>query len=136
MASFNWFLFAFLLSVSLVKDAHCCFNGDPTDGFVPVPLNDSNYHMLWPYDLPLSDRYSYVDGVRKLWVYSTDKPHSRNSKTKPRTEIGIRLINNVRISLQGLQLFLLFLYRTVNTTRGEGNERVHKSNLDPLYTKF
>jgi len=100
MASFVWFLFAFLASLSLVEDVHLFCNADPTDGFIDVPLKESNFEKLWPYDLPLHDRYSYVDGVRKLWVYTTDNPHSRNSKTKPRTEIGIRLIDGVRISLQ------------------------------------
>ncbi|KAK6259026.1 hypothetical protein SCA6_013500 [Theobroma cacao] len=63
---------------------------DPTKGFVELPLNKSNFHNDKPYDLPVSDRYSFVDGVHKLWVYSTDKPLFKNSPTKPRSEIRIR----------------------------------------------
>ncbi|OMP06540.1 Concanavalin A-like lectin/glucanases superfamily [Corchorus capsularis] len=63
---------------------------DPTQGFVELPLNESNFHNDKPYDLPISDRYSFVDGVHKLWVYTTDKPLSKNSTTKPRSEIRIR----------------------------------------------
>ncbi|KAH9717885.1 Alginate lyase2 domain-containing protein [Citrus sinensis] len=63
---------------------------DPTHGFVELPLNTSNFHIQKPYNLPLSDRYSFVDGVHKLWVYSTDEPLSKNSPTNPRTEVLIR----------------------------------------------
>lgn len=62
---------------------------DPTHGFVELPLNTSNFHIQKPYDLPVTERYSFVDGVHKLWVYSSDKPLSKNSPTKPRTEILI-----------------------------------------------
>ncbi|XP_022740650.1 citrate-binding protein-like [Durio zibethinus] len=63
---------------------------DPTIGFVELPLNASNFHNDKPYDLPVSDRYSFVDGVHKLWVYSTDEPLFKNSTTKPRSEIRIK----------------------------------------------
>ncbi|XP_058081983.1 citrate-binding protein-like [Magnolia sinica] len=65
-------------------------SSDPTYGFVSVPLNSSNFHIQKPYDLQISDRYSFIDGVHKLWVYSTDKPLSRGSNTNPRSEILIR----------------------------------------------
>ncbi|KAI6699744.1 hypothetical protein NL676_014068 [Syzygium grande] len=63
---------------------------DPTQGFVSLPLNRSYYHIQKPYDVPEDRRYSYCDGVHKCWVYSTDKPHTRTSRTKPRTEIAIQ----------------------------------------------
>ncbi|XP_058081981.1 citrate-binding protein-like [Magnolia sinica] len=63
---------------------------DPTDGFVSLPLNSSNLYVQRPYDLLLSDRYSFIDGVHRLWVFATDKPHTPTSKTAPRTEIRIR----------------------------------------------
>ncbi|XP_029122234.1 citrate-binding protein-like [Elaeis guineensis] len=63
---------------------------DPTYGFISLPLNNSNFHIQKPYDLPVSERYSFIDGIHKLWVLSTDKPHSLTSHTAPRTEIGIR----------------------------------------------
>ena len=64
---------------------------DLTIGFTELPLEHTNLVIQKPYDLPESARYSFVNGVHKLWVYSTDKPHSINSKTNPRTEIGIKV---------------------------------------------
>ncbi|ONK71083.1 uncharacterized protein A4U43_C04F4550 [Asparagus officinalis] len=86
MALSTRFLLAFIVSLSTMKGL--C-SGDPTDGFTAVPLTEKNFKEQWPYNLPLDDRYSFVDGVRKLWVYSTDKPHFPGSGTKPRTEIHI-----------------------------------------------
>ena len=64
---------------------------DPTQGFIELPLNTSNFHIQKPYDLPVEERYSFIDGVHRLWVYSTDNPLSKNSPTKPRSEILIRV---------------------------------------------
>ncbi|KAL5555776.1 hypothetical protein UlMin_038012 [Ulmus minor] len=63
---------------------------DPTQGFTELPLNTSNFHIQKPYELPIRSRYSLINGVHKLWVYSTDHPLSKGSPTKPRTEIFIR----------------------------------------------
>ncbi|GLJ48395.1 hypothetical protein SUGI_1021630 [Cryptomeria japonica] len=63
--------------------------GSPTDGFTQQTLTDSNIVMQKPYDKNLSDRYSFVDGVHDMWVYSNDKPHNLTSNTRPRTEIRI-----------------------------------------------
>ncbi|KAK9950001.1 hypothetical protein M0R45_005508 [Rubus argutus] len=63
---------------------------DPTLGFLELPLNTSNLDIQRPYDLALSERYSFIEGVHKLWVYFTDKPHSPDSRTHARTEIRIR----------------------------------------------
>ncbi|KAK6940037.1 Alginate lyase 2 [Dillenia turbinata] len=65
-------------------------SADPTDGFTSVPLTEWNFELQKPYDKPLNERYSYENCVRKLWVYSDDKPHQPGSNTKPRTEIRIR----------------------------------------------
>ncbi|XP_061348598.1 citrate-binding protein-like [Gastrolobium bilobum] len=62
---------------------------DLTLGFTDLPLNQSNLVVQKPYNLPESARYSFVDGVHKMWVYSTDKPHSITSKTHARTEIRV-----------------------------------------------
>ncbi|PIN26843.1 hypothetical protein CDL12_00387 [Handroanthus impetiginosus] len=62
---------------------------DPTHGFIDLPFNESFYHIQKPFDLPIDHRYSFISGVHRLWVYSTDSPLSRNSPTKPRTEIII-----------------------------------------------
>ncbi|XP_038989837.1 citrate-binding protein-like [Phoenix dactylifera] len=63
---------------------------DPTYGFISLPLNNSNFDIQKPYDLPVSERYSFINGIHKLWVLSTDKPHSLMSHTAPRTEIRIQ----------------------------------------------
>ncbi|RVW55290.1 Citrate-binding protein [Vitis vinifera] len=63
---------------------------DPTDGFTPVPLHQSNFEVQKPYDVPQNQRYSHINGVHKLWVYSTDKAHTTTSHTASRTEIRIR----------------------------------------------
>ncbi|KAJ9670949.1 hypothetical protein PVL29_027098 [Vitis rotundifolia] len=63
---------------------------DPTDGFTPVPLHQSNFEVQKPYDVPQNQRYSHINGVHKLWVYSTDKAHTTSSHTAPRTEIRFR----------------------------------------------
>ena len=65
--------------------------GDPTLGFSPVQLTQANFELQKPYDIPLDQRYSYKDGVHRLWVYADDKPHDPNSRTQPRTEIRIRV---------------------------------------------
>ncbi|CAN0899482.1 Citrate-binding protein [Linum grandiflorum] len=62
----------------------------PTTGFISLPFNHSLYHIESPYNLPEIKRYSFVNGVHKCWVYSNDLPHSRISRTKPRTEIKIQ----------------------------------------------
>ncbi|KAK6922879.1 Alginate lyase 2 [Dillenia turbinata] len=64
---------------------------DPTKGFTEQPLDQSNFEIQKPYDKSVDQRYSFVDGVHKLWVYSTDKPHTPTSNTEPRTEIRIRV---------------------------------------------
>ncbi|XAR62316.1 hypothetical protein NMG60_11017036 [Bertholletia excelsa] len=63
---------------------------DPTLGFTQLPLNASNFHIQKPYNLPVEERYSFIHGIHRLWVYSTDKPLSYNSPTNPRTEIMLR----------------------------------------------
>ncbi|XP_074372058.1 citrate-binding protein-like [Apium graveolens] len=63
---------------------------DPTVGFTSLPLDQSNFKIQRPYNVPVDKRYSFVDGVHKMWVYKTDKPHSPHSHTNPRTEIRIQ----------------------------------------------
>ncbi|KAJ6793270.1 citrate-binding protein-like [Iris pallida] len=90
MACLAWLLLA-SMGLIITNDAQIFFCGaDPTDGFTAVPLSDQNFEIEWPYNLPRSDRYSYVDGVHKFWVYSTDKPLRPDSTTKPRSELRIR----------------------------------------------
>ncbi|TVU50992.1 hypothetical protein EJB05_02392, partial [Eragrostis curvula] len=70
----------------------CCHrssaaDADPTSGFVAVELTEDRFKLHKPYDLPPEQRYEFRDGVRRLWVYCTDKPLSPGSPTKPRSEI-------------------------------------------------
>lgn len=84
----------------------CPADRDPTCGFEPVALNTSNFlHVDKPYDLPLSARYSFVHGVHRMWVLSTDKPYRAESPTRPRTEIRLEVRNILHISIRcGLPL--------------------------------
>ncbi|KAL3527931.1 hypothetical protein ACH5RR_012587 [Cinchona calisaya] len=84
-------LILFYLAYYLLCTAHLAraLPNDPTEGFVELPFNTSFYHIQKPYDLPVDQRYSFINGVHKLWVYSTDQPLSQNSPTMPRTEIII-----------------------------------------------
>ncbi|KAJ9564684.1 hypothetical protein OSB04_000650 [Centaurea solstitialis] len=63
---------------------------DTSIGFASQPLDQSNFEIQKPYDVPVQQRYNFSHGVHKLWVLKTDKPHTRGSKTNPRTEIRIR----------------------------------------------
>ncbi|CAJ2641596.1 unnamed protein product [Trifolium pratense] len=62
---------------------------DPTQGFTPVSLDNSNFVIQKPYDVQENQRYSYTNGVHQFWVYPTDKPFKNDTNTKPRTEIRI-----------------------------------------------
>lgn len=62
---------------------------DPTDGFTQVPLEQHNFILQKPYNVPLQERYGYKDGVRSFWVYNKDKPFKPDSTTRPRTEVRI-----------------------------------------------
>ncbi|GAY39780.1 hypothetical protein WN944_008379 [Citrus x changshan-huyou] len=87
------YLLPFVLLVVLLnkfKIILCYASADPTYGFSPVALTPENLELQRPYDVPLEERYSYENGVHKLWVYADDKPHDPNSLTQPRTEIRIR----------------------------------------------
>ncbi|KAI4348092.1 hypothetical protein L6164_008854 [Bauhinia variegata] len=81
-------LFLFF-AISLLNSSQV-FGADPTAGFTPVPLTPANFVLQKPYDIPLDQRYSYKDGVHRMWVYADDKPHNPSSHTQPRTEIRIK----------------------------------------------
>lgn len=87
----DYYRFLLLIFVSVTTNLHqfCC--ADPTDGFTLMPLTDNNIKLQKPYNKPLNDRYSYDDGVRRLWVYTNDKPFKQGSGTRPRTEVRINV---------------------------------------------
>lgn len=63
-----------------------------TDGFTAVELSEAQFKVQKPYDVPLSDRYELTaGGVRRMWVYATDKPITTSHPGGPRTEIKIEV---------------------------------------------
>jgi hypothetical protein len=72
----------------------CSAGVDPTLGFIAVNLTEDRFKLHHPYDLPPEQRYEFRDGVRRMWVYCTDKPFSRGSTTKPRSEILLNVYTN------------------------------------------
>ncbi|KAL3527932.1 hypothetical protein ACH5RR_012588 [Cinchona calisaya] len=82
-----------ILQLLLYKALSCEGPVDPSKGFISLPFTRSYYHIQKPYDVPEDQRYKFIDGVHYLWVFSTDKPHTPTSQTKPRTEIGIQGYN-------------------------------------------
>ncbi|XP_071925237.1 citrate-binding protein-like [Coffea arabica] len=82
-------LLLFLVLISSTGRILSCL-ADPTDGFTEIPLTDRNFDLQKPYNVPLNDRYSYQNGVRRLWVYTNDKPFKPDTTTRPRTEVRIK----------------------------------------------
>ncbi|KAL6905578.1 hypothetical protein ACP4OV_003179 [Aristida adscensionis] len=82
-------LFFLLLPLASLVLLHGAAAVDTTVGFTAVPLTEAQLAVQKPYDLPVEERYEFAGGERRLWVYSSDKPLSRGSPTKPRTEIRI-----------------------------------------------
>ncbi|QCE15284.1 Alginate lyase 2 [Vigna unguiculata] len=82
---FHQTLVLFLLCVTTLS----LVAADPTDGFTQLSLTSSNFQVQKPYDVSQGDRYTFINGVHRLWVYNSDKPHTTTSQTAPRTEIRI-----------------------------------------------
>ena len=57
--------------------------GDPTQGLTEYM---DTFNIEHPYNLQVSDRYTFIDGIHTFWIYPTDKPHEINNTTAPRTE--------------------------------------------------
>ncbi|MFS8034530.1 putative concanavalin A-like lectin/glucanase domain superfamily, alginate lyase 2 [Helianthus anomalus] len=72
-----------------ITDTRSSVINDLALGFTRLPFNKSYYINHKPYNLPLEERYSFINGVHKLWVFSTDEPLSRGSPTLPRSELFI-----------------------------------------------
>ncbi|CAK8567846.1 unnamed protein product [Lathyrus sativus] len=62
---------------------------DLTQGFTLVSLNNSNFDIQKPYNLPINQRYIFTNGVHQFWIYPTDKPFTNETNTQPRTEVRI-----------------------------------------------
>lgn len=83
-----------MLLVIFLSNISQLYGADPTDGFTNIPLTEANFEIQRPYNLPLDARYSFDNGIRRMWVYADDKPHSPNSETQPRTEVRIKVFLN------------------------------------------
>lgn len=83
-----------LLSLIISLTTLSLVAADPTYGFTRLPLSNSNFQVQRPYDVPVSQRYSFSNGVHRFLVYSSDKPHMQGSATEPRTEIRITVSLN------------------------------------------
>jgi len=44
------------------------------------------FNVQYPYNVSESSRYTFIDGVYHMWVFSNDMPFSQSSTTLPRTE--------------------------------------------------
>lgn len=80
--------FLCLLFVSFITELFPC-RANPTYGFIFVPLTKENFKLQKPYNEPLADRYTYVDRVRRFWIYNHDKSFQTDSTTRPRIEVRI-----------------------------------------------
>jgi hypothetical protein len=68
-----------------------------TKGFTAVELPEVLFKVQKPYDVPLPDRYEFVDGVRRMWVYATDMPITTAHPGGPRTETKIQVTVTVTL---------------------------------------
>ncbi|KAI3699209.1 hypothetical protein L2E82_43339 [Cichorium intybus] len=81
--------FEFIFLSMHIIGTHSNLTNNLAFGFTRLPFNTNYYINHKPYNLPLEDRYSFINGVHKLWVFSTDEPFSRGSPTLPRSELFI-----------------------------------------------
>nr|GEW11553.1 reverse transcriptase domain-containing protein [Tanacetum cinerariifolium] len=92
--------------------AHSELVNDLTVGFTQLPFDKAHYINHSPYNLPLAARYSFIDGVHKLWVFSNDELFSRGSPTFPRSELSI---NGYKYSM-GVWQFEAYVFVPQGTT--------------------
>jgi hypothetical protein len=62
---------------------------NPTAGWTQTSYT---YGIQTPWDLPLSDRYSYSGGEHRFWIYPNDECQYEGCSTGPRSEL--RMNNN------------------------------------------
>jgi hypothetical protein len=58
--------------------------GDPTQGWTEFT---DTFVVQHPYNLPVSDRFTFQNGIYTLWIFPTDLPHAPGNTTAPRTEM-------------------------------------------------
>jgi hypothetical protein len=86
--------------LSLLYAANAGSSRQLTAGFSRVMLNESQFVVQKPYALPLNERYDPCGGVRRFWVFATDKPISATRPGYPRTEIkvDVRRLSTARLT--------------------------------------
>lgn len=117
-------LFMTLYSVLLPLNVHGAgsrLREGPRKGFTSLPLNASNFFIHKPYDLAVSDRYSFIDGIHKLWVLASDKPFKQGSPTRPRTEIRIRVNNPPTTAYSSSNLIQVLFFQSENSISIKNN---------------
>jgi hypothetical protein len=58
--------------------------GDLSQGWTQY-MDD--FDVQHPYDLQVSDRFKFDNGIYTTWIFPNDKPHAMNNTTAPRTEM-------------------------------------------------
>jgi hypothetical protein len=76
-----------LVSSSCALLCSACGGDLLTKGFTALELAEAQFVVQKPYDVPLPERYEFVDGMRRMWVYATDKPISTEIKVDVRTSL-------------------------------------------------
>jgi hypothetical protein len=61
-----------------------------------------------PYDVPLQERYEQSGGMRRMWVFATDKPISSTHPGSTRTEIKVDVRDNGKTCFGPLHVFFLY----------------------------
>lgn len=66
-------------------------SGGLTAGFTRVNLRESQFIVQKPWNVRLDQRYEFAGGVRRMWVFDTDKTTSATHPGGARTEIKINV---------------------------------------------
>ncbi|CAN6380699.1 unnamed protein product [Urochloa humidicola] len=91
--SMAWRPLLVLLLLLVVRPAGGTGRDMLTYGFTAVNLSEAQFKVQKPYDVPLAYRYELLaGGVRRMWVYATDKPITTAHPGGPRTETKIELV--------------------------------------------
>ncbi|KAL5100170.1 hypothetical protein RYX36_004497 [Vicia faba] len=131
MRSSNIFviLSLFLLLVS-IENIMRVYGEDPTYGFTSVPLTEANFVVQKPWNIPVEQRYSFIDGVHRFWVYAHDKPYSPGYGYVPKGTSGATIAQIHGSGDGGATTLILRIYN--------GDMRYYDTDLvaENLYDKW
>jgi hypothetical protein len=94
--------------LSLLYAANAGSSCQLTAGFSRVMLNESQFVVQKPYDVPVNERYDPCGGVRRMWVFDTDKPISSTHPGGARTEIKVDVRDNGKTCSRPFHVFFLY----------------------------